>query len=147
MLSLDCDPENANEAVNWSSSNESVATVADGTVTAVDKGKATITATTAVKKNTANVEVTVSGNGGTPGEPASGYGTIYLDYGKYTGDLKNGKPHGHGTITFSKSHKIVSSKDFVANPGDTFEGDFREGKVSGNAGYWKHGGEITLVKP
>ncbi len=75
------------------------------------------------------------------------YGTVNLGYGRYTGDLKNGKPHGHGKITYTKSHRIVSSKDFTANAGDTFEGDFRDGKVSGNMGYWTHDGEMTPVKP
>ena len=75
------------------------------------------------------------------------YGTVNLGYGRYTGDLKNGKPHGHGTITYTATHRIVSSKDYTASAGDTFEGDFREGKVSGNIGYWKHGGEMTPVKP
>lgn len=73
-------------------------------------------------------------------------GTVDLGYGTYTGDLKNGKPHGYGTITYKKSHKIVSSKDFVANPGDTFEGDFRDGKING-LGYWNHDGNKTAVKP
>ena len=61
--------------------------------------------------------------------PLNGRGTVNLGYGKYTGDLKNGKPHGWGTITYTKSTKIVNSKDFVANPGDTFEGEFRDGKI------------------
>ena len=63
-LSLDCDPGNANEEVNWSSDNEAIATVAmDGTVTAIASGKATIKVTTTVQKNTASIEVTVAGNG------------------------------------------------------------------------------------
>ena len=78
--------------------------------------------------------------------PLNGRGTVNLGYGKYTGDLKNGKPHGWGTITYTKSTKIVNSKDFVANPGDTFEGEFRDGKISGQ-GYWKHDGNQTVVKP
>ena len=73
-------------------------------------------------------------------------GTVDLGYGSYTGDLKNGKPHGYGTITYKQSRKIVSSKDFVANPGDTFEGEFRDGKISG-LGYWDHDGNKTAVKP
>lgn len=77
----------------------------------------------------------------------NGYGTVNLGYGIYTGDLKDGQPHGHGTIKYKTSHKIVSSKDFVANPGDEFEGDFRNGKVSGNIGYWKHDGDVTGIKP
>ena len=40
-------PENATDAVVWSSSNEKVATVADGVVTAVAEGTATITAASA----------------------------------------------------------------------------------------------------
>ena len=76
----------------------------------------------------------------------NGHGTVNLGYGRYTGDLKNGQPHGHGTITYTQSHKIVNSKDFVASPGDTFEGDFREGRIS-SIGYWMHDGNMTAVKP
>lgn len=76
----------------------------------------------------------------------TGRGTIKLSYGSYTGDLKNGKPHGYGVITYTKSQKIVPSKKFVANPGDKFEGDFRDGKISG-LGYWIHEGNKTVVKP
>lgn len=76
----------------------------------------------------------------------NGRGTIDLGYGTYTGELKNGKPHGYGTITYKQVHKIVASKDFVAQPGDTFEGEFRDGRISG-LGYWKHDGNETAVKP
>lgn len=74
------------------------------------------------------------------------YGTVNLGYGVYTGDLKDGKPHGHGTIKYKKSHKIVSSQEYVANPGDEFEGNFRNGIPSGGLGYWKHNGDITGIK-
>lgn len=76
----------------------------------------------------------------------NGRGTVDLGYGTYTGDLKNGKPHGYGTITYKQAHKIVASKDFVAQPGDKFEGEFRDGRISG-LGYWKHDGNETAVKP
>lgn len=75
-----------------------------------------------------------------------GKGTIDLGYGTYHGDLQNGKPHGYGTITYKERHQIVSSKDFIANPGDTFEGEFRDGRISG-LGYWKHDGNQTAIKP
>lgn len=78
-------------------------------------------------------------------QPANG--KINLGYGTYKGESKNGKPHGHGTITYTSSHKIVASKDFVASPGDRFEGEFRDGVVSGGIGYWYHDGDITAVKP
>lgn len=80
------------------------------------------------------------------GSPKNGKGTVDLGYGTYTGDLKNGQPHGYGTITYRQRHKIVSSKDFYANPGDRFEGDFRDGRISG-IGYWYHDGEQTALKP
>lgn len=76
----------------------------------------------------------------------NGYGTISLGYGRYTGELKNGKPHGHGTITYTSSHQIVSSKDFIATPGDRFEGEFRDGRIS-SMGIWYHDGNQTAVKP
>ena len=76
----------------------------------------------------------------------NGRGRVDLGYGIYEGDLKNGQPHGYGTITYTRQHKIVSSKDFVANPGDRFEGDFRNGRISG-IGYWHHNGEQTAIKP
>ncbi len=54
-------PANAtNKTVTWSTDNESVATVSDGTVTAVGEGTATITATT-VNGKTATATVTVQG--------------------------------------------------------------------------------------
>ncbi len=54
-------PENAtNKQVSWSSSNEEVATVADGIVTVVGVGNATITVTTADGSKTATCAVTVT---------------------------------------------------------------------------------------
>lgn len=81
-----------------------------------------------------------------PKKVANGKGTVNLGYGTYHGDLKNGKPHGYGKITYKKNTRIVPSKDFVVNPGDTFEGEFRDGRISG-IGYWSHNGNQTAVKP
>lgn len=54
-------PDNAtNKAVTWSTSDEAVATVADGVVTAVAEGTATITATTVDGGFTASCAVTVT---------------------------------------------------------------------------------------
>jgi uncharacterized protein YjdB len=53
-------PANAtNQAVTWSSDDETVATVVDGLVTAVNVGEATITVTTADGGHTATVAITV----------------------------------------------------------------------------------------
>lgn len=97
--------------------------------------KATSATKTPTKQNTTERE-----------SARNGYGTVNLGYGTYRGDLKNGKPHGHGIITYSTSHRIVSSKDYVAGPGDTYEGEFRDGRPA-SIGIWKHDGETTGVKP
>lgn len=78
--------------------------------------------------------------------PQSGHGTVDLGYATYTGDLKHGKPHGNGVLIYRSSRRIVPSKDFVASPGDRFEGEFRDGRIAGGIGYWKHDGNITAIK-
>lgn len=50
-LTVTATPDGANDAVNWSSSDESVATVENGVVTAITSGTATITATSVVDEN------------------------------------------------------------------------------------------------
>ena len=126
-LSLDCDPGNATEPVNWNSSNESAATVdGTGTVTAVGAGTATITATTTVKKNTASIVVTVKDRN-TPPEPP-----VQLPYGIYTGASKNGKPHGVGRLVYSKA-MIINSHDpkkRMAQPGESVQGQFVNGEIT-----------------
>lgn len=104
--------------------------------------------TDTLKKDTGDIQM------GTPPKVQSensktipnGHGTVNLGYGIYTGDLKNGKPHGHGIIKYTQSHKIVKSQDFIAKPGDKFEGDFRDGRIT-SMGYWYHDGNQTVVKP
>ena len=59
-LTATVSPENATDkSVTWTSSDEEVATVADGVVTPVGIGKATITVTTKDGEKTASCEVTV----------------------------------------------------------------------------------------
>lgn len=72
--------------------------------------------------------------------------TLNLGYATYKGDIKNGKPHGFGTLTYKKAHQIVPSKDFEAQPGDRFEGEFRDGRIV-SMGTWYHDGDQTAVKP
>lgn len=77
-------------------------------------------------------------------KPAAG---INLGYGVYRGETLNGKPHGHGVITFKRTHRLISSKDYIAEPGDKYEGEFRNGQISGGMGYLYHDGDIIGVKP
>lgn len=65
-LKATVEPSNAsNKSVTWTSSNEAVATVAGGTVTAVAEGTATITVTTSNSGKTAACEITVRPEGST----------------------------------------------------------------------------------
>ena len=60
-LTVTVKPENADDkTVKWSSSDTSVATIVDGTITAVKEGKATITAQAGGKKATCSVTVKVN---------------------------------------------------------------------------------------
>lgn len=132
-LSLDCNPGNANEGVIWSSNNEGIATVAmDGTVTAITNGKATITVTTTVKKNTASIEVSVTGGNAKQNTPSpSGESIIDLGFATYKGAVQNGKPHGSGTMTFKQEAVIPGSKGNIkANAGDYAQGEWRNGEVN-----------------
>lgn len=57
-LNATVEPDTAKQDVTWSSSDELVATVDGGTVTAVGEGEATITATAENETDTATVNVT-----------------------------------------------------------------------------------------
>ena len=151
QLTMTVEPLGAEGTFVWKSSNEQVAVVNNqGQVTAVGKGEAQITVSLADNAAVSDVcacEVKDEPISTPPGKgPVDGHGKVDLGYGIYVGDLKNGKPHGHGTITYKTARKIVDSKDFVAQPGDEFEGDFRNGRIS-SLGYWKHNGNQTAVKP
>lgn len=140
QLSATKAPDYSKAPITWVSSDASVATVsATGLVKALKAGTVNITAQAGDKF--ATVKVTVN-KPKTPGD-----GSINLGYGVYYGESKNGKPHGYGKIVFKRTHRIISSKDYVANSGDTYEGEFRNGVPSGGMGYWKHDGDITAVKP
>ncbi|MDO5115531.1 MAG: Ig-like domain-containing protein [Synergistaceae bacterium] len=88
LLTATVQPDNAtNQAVSWSSSNESVAAVNEsGLVTAVAAGTATITVTTVDGGKTASCTVTVNGtptpaptpSGGSSGGCAAGIGAMAL---------------------------------------------------------------------
>lgn len=143
QLSATKAPDYSKAPITWVSSDASVATVsATGLVKALKAGTVNITAQAG--DQFATVKVTVN-KPTTP--PRTGGEGVNLGYGVYYGEKKNGKPHGYGKIVFKRTHRIISSKDYVANPGDTYEGEFRNGVPSGGMGYWKHDGDITAVKP
>lgn len=73
-----------------------------------------------------------SGGGGVKqpvsGDPAPST-SKNLGYGKYEGAMKNGQPHGNGTIYYTTRHQVVPSKDIYAESGDYVTGSFRDGKL------------------
>lgn len=123
QLSLDCDPGDANEPVEWTSSNPDIVTVEHGKLTAIAPGTAKITATTKIGKKTDNIQIVVKG--GTPPP-------VELDYAKYTGESKNGKPHGQGRLVYTKEH-IINNHDIkkrTAKPGESVQGQFVNGEIT-----------------
>lgn len=130
QLSLDCDPGDANEPVEWTSSNPDVVTVEYGKLVAVAPGTAKITATTKIGKKTDNIQVVVKGDTTSTGSDEST--TLDLPYGKYTGKTKNGKPHGEGRLVYIKEH-IINSHDIkkrTAKPGESVQGQFVNGEIT-----------------
>lgn len=130
QLSLDCDPGDANEPVEWNSSNPDVVTVEYGKLTAVAPGTAKITAITKTFKKTDNIQVVVKG--GITSTDGDGTGTLNLAYGKYTGKTKNSKPHGEGRLVYTKEH-VINSHDIKkrkAQPGESVQGQFVNGEIT-----------------
>ena len=122
QLSLVRDPVDANEPVEWTSSNPDVVTVEYGKLTAIAPGTAKITATTKIRKKTDNIQVVVK----------NGAGPLNLPYGKYTGESKNGKPHGQGSLIYTKEH-VINSHDIkkrTAKPDEYVQGIFYEGEIT-----------------
>ena len=54
---------------------------------------------------------------------------LTLSYGKYKGDIKNGYPHGSGSLTYTKARQInkFDSKARKAEAGDYVDGEFFNG--------------------
>ena len=68
-----------------------------------------------------------------------------LGYATYEGDVRDGQPHGNGTMTFLRSHVIPGTVDCSAFAGEKVIGSFRDGKI--NMGTWyRHNGTQALVK-
>ena len=60
---------------------------------------------------------------------SSGNGSLRLSYGKYSGAIKNGYPHGQGRLTYTRSRQINrnDAKGRTANAGDYVIGEFYNG--------------------
>lgn len=112
----------ANKNVTWSSSDETVATVAGGEVTAVKAGKAVIKAVAADGGYEAKCEITVKGKvtdpePQTPDEPESPLGPDKPDLSQYTA---SGNEIAVKSINLKKSvfSGVKGTKKFVVTSGD-----------------------------
>ena len=102
-------------------------------------------------KKAENAEITkpVKPSPSTPAvEHSSSYkGTLDLGYAVWTGNVKNGKPDGQGSLRFKRSHRIDSfdPDGNVAEAGDVVNGSFSNGHLY--HGTWKKtsGEEVKLL--
>ena len=69
-----------------------------------------------------------------------------LGYGKYEGAMKNGQPHGNGTIYYTTRHQVVPSKDIYAESGDYVTGSFRDGKLMFGQLHRKDGNQESVQR-
>jgi len=58
-------------------------------------------------------------------------GTLSFGYATWTGDIKNGKPHGNGVMTFNTDHRIDSrdSSRRMAKAGERIDGTYNNGHL------------------
>jgi hypothetical protein len=144
-------PEDAaDKTITWASSNEAVATVADRVVAAVAEGSASITVTTVDGAKTATCAVTVI----KPQEPAEVRDTVVVNktdtvkevievpvsnangkrypFGRYVGDMRDGRPHGEGRMYYTRQVRIAThdiNNTYCAEVGDVFYGSWWNGDI------------------
>ncbi|MBR2406358.1 MAG: Ig-like domain-containing protein [Clostridia bacterium] len=108
-LSVVATPENGTyDAVVWTSSNEAVATVANGVVTAVAPGTATITATAGTLTATCAVTVPLAANG-----MSASHASLHLAPGTVKTVTAVADPVGAdlGTLTWTSNNEAVATVD------------------------------------
>ena len=134
-LEVSVTPEGAALELNWASQDEKVVTVADGVVKAVGEGVAKVVVWTPVgnTKVKAICTYTVKGRPLTTDPNPDGQVTNKdVGYGKYTGAWKSGKPHGFGTLVYTKTTVINPGdiEQITAKPGESVQGQFVNGKFT-----------------
>lgn len=74
-------------------------------------------------------------------------GSLSLGYATWTGEIKDGKPHGKGRMTFSSAHRVASSLPMEAGPGEYIEGVYERGRLVSGKYYDSNGNFIKHVIP
>ncbi len=161
-LTATVSPSNATDkTVTWTSSNESVAKVSGGTVTAVAEGTATITAKTSNGK-TATATVTVEGktmtyiNNGVYFEKPSGWGSninAYIYGGASETQITGawpGKPMkevGDGIYAYEFTTDLTNVKVIFNDGNNQAPGSQQPGFEFKNKGYYTTAGFQKIVEP
>lgn len=73
--------------------------------------------------------------------------TNKLGYGTWTGSMKNGKPHGQGTLTYS-SERVIDPRDpkgRVAQPGEYIIGEWDNGSLVQGRWFKKDGSKEVII--
>lgn len=133
-----------NSSVTWSSSDESIATVSDGTVTAVAVGTSSITVTTSEGDFTASCSVTVKDSSGSSGSYLQTSGDVSVSgesYSSTTSDENAVKVSG-GKFTMVNC-TITKSGDTENSDGSSFYGTNSAILSSDNGTIEMSGGTIT----
>ncbi|MGM9759968.1 MAG: Ig domain-containing protein [Parabacteroides sp.] len=160
-------PTDAKATLRWASSDASVIKVENGVVTAVAPGSAKVGVQIEEKKELkAFCDYTVKGTS-SPGTVASGgsdnamsalstghveeenegVGSISTPFGKYKGDLKDGKAEGNGTFQFFKACRISGrdGQQRMAEAGDYITGQFAGNEIVNVKWFAKDGTQKGVI--
>lgn len=161
--------------LKWASSDTTVLKVENGIVTAVGEGNAkigvqvqenkelkafcsyTVTNATIVvgdpkegedeDKNTSSSDSSKGGKKNPLPSQNGNVNNMNVTNGKYTGPIKNGKPHGLGTLVFTRTAVINSSdsKQRTAQAGESVQGQFVNGTFTIGKHYDANGNLIQSL--
>lgn len=94
--------------------------------------------------NKNKIEKTQKGNGDESKVEQSKSGYYNYGYAVYSGELRNGKPNGRGTIKFNSIHKD-NLRDYSAEKDDYIVGFFSDGKLDHGILYDSYGNKIKSI--
>ena len=141
-------PEGEELPVTYASDDESVAVVtSSGVVNALKEGTANVTVTAQPKRGEPLVAVCQYEVKKEPEVKKTDNvvnGNLNLGFATYKGDVKNGKPHGNGTMTFKKRQMIPGTYDVQAYPGEQVIGVWRDGNINLGTLYQTNGNRVVI---
>ena len=141
-------PEGEELPVTYASDDESVAVVtSSGVVNALKEGTVNVTVTAQPKRGEPLVAVCQYVVKKEPEVKKTDNvlnGNLNLGFATYKGDVKNGKPHGNGTMTFKKRQMIPGTYDVQAYPGEQVIGVWRDGNINLGTLYQTNGNQVVI---